>query len=53
MIEVLGWMIVVGFFCYILKNIFFRKKVDKNEIVLNSNDIKHSGPFSGSFKYKK
>ncbi|MDA9041232.1 hypothetical protein N9I03_05885 [Gammaproteobacteria bacterium] len=52
MIEVLGWMIVVGFFCYILKKIF-RKKVDKNEIVLNSNDIKHSGPFSGSFRYKK
>tara|TARA_B100000767_G_scaffold81543_1_gene78402 strand:- start:215 stop:376 length:162 start_codon:yes stop_codon:yes gene_type:complete len=53
MIEVLGCLLVVGFFSLVLKKIFFRKKVDKNEIVLNSKDIKHSGPFSGSFKYKK
>ena len=53
MIEVLGCMIVIGFFYYILKKVFFRKKVDKNEIVLDSNEIEHYGPFSGSFKHKK
>ena len=53
MIEVVGGMLVVGFFCLVLKKIFFRKKVDKNEIVLDSKEIEHYGPFSGSFKYKK
>ena len=53
MIEVLGWLLVVGFISLVLKKIFFRKKVDKNEIVLDSKEIKYTGPFSGSFKHKK
>lgn len=53
MIEVLGWLLVVGFFFLVLKKIFFRKKVDKNEIILDSKEIEHYGPFSGSFKHKK
>jgi len=53
MIEVLGWLLVVGFLSVVLKKIFFRKKVDNNEIVLDSKKIKHYGPFSGSFKHKK
>ena len=53
MIEVLGWLLVVGFHSLVLKKIFFRKKIDKNEIVLDSKEIEHYGPFSGSFKHKK
>ena len=53
MIEVLGWLLVVGFLSLLLKKIFFRKKFDKNEIVLDSKEIEHYGPFSWSFKYKK
>ena len=53
MIEVLGWLLVVGFFSLLLKKIFFRKKFVKNEIVLDSKEIEHYGPFSWSFKYKK
>ena len=53
MIEVLGWLLVVGFLSLVLKKIFFRKKVDKNEIVLDSKEIEHYGPFSRSFKHKK
>ena len=53
MIEVLGWLLVVGFLSLVLKKTFFRKKVDKNEIVLDSKKIEHYGPFSGSFKHKK
>ena len=53
MIEALGWLLVVGFFSLVLKKIFFRKKVDKNVIVLDSKEIEHYGPFSGSFKHKK
>tara|TARA_B100001093_G_C26405529_1_gene833176 strand:- start:436 stop:600 length:165 start_codon:yes stop_codon:yes gene_type:complete len=53
MIEVLGWLLVVGFLSLVLKKTFFRKKVDKSEIVLDSKEIQHYGPFSGSFKYKK
>lgn len=53
MIEVLGWLLVVGFLSLVLKKIFFRKKIDKNEIVLDSKEIEHYGPFSGSFKHKK
>jgi hypothetical protein len=53
MIEVLGRLLVVGFFFLVLKKIFFKKKVDKNEIILDSKEIEHYRPFSGSFKHKK
>jgi len=53
MIEVLGWLLVVGFLSLVLKKTFFRKKVDKNQIVLDRKKIEHYGPFSGSFKHKK
>ena len=54
--EISGWLLMlllIIIFYRIFKNLFFKKKINKNEIVLNSKDIKHSGPFSGSFKYKK
>ena len=54
--EISGWLlmlVLIIIFYRIFKNLFFKKKINKNEIVLNSKDIKHSGPFSGSFKYKK
>lgn len=53
MIEVIGWMIVIGISYLTLKKIFFRKKIDKNELFLDSKEIDHYGPFSGSFKNKK
>jgi len=54
--EISGWLLMlflIIIFYRIFKNLFFKKKINKNEILLNSKDIKHSGPFSGSFKYKK
>jgi len=54
--DISGWLLMlflIIIFYRIFKNLFFKKKINKNEILLNSKDIKHSGPFSGSFKYKK
>lgn len=56
LIEFMGWLFVIfliTIFYRILGFLFKKKKVSKNEIILNSKDIKHSGPFSGSYKYKK
>lgn len=53
MIEVLGWTAVIILLYVAIKKIFFRKKINKNELILDSKEIEHLGPFSGSFKYKK
>ena len=54
--DISRWLLMlflIIIFYRIFKNLFFKKKINKNEILLNSKDIKHSGPFSGSLKYKK
>ncbi|MDA0754047.1 MAG: hypothetical protein O3A49_05160 [Candidatus Marinimicrobia bacterium] len=53
MIEVLGWTVVIILLSVAIKKIFFRKKINKNELILDSKEIEHLGPLSGSFKYKK
>ncbi len=56
LIEFMGWLFVIlliTIFYRTFRFLFKKKKVSKNEIILNSKVIKHSGPFSGSFKYKK
>ena len=53
MIEVVGWLAVVGFILAITKKIFHKKKTNKNEIILDNKDFDHLGPFSGNFKDKK
>ena len=53
MIEVVGWLLVVGFILVIIKKLFHRKKPNTNEIILDNKDFDHFGPFSGNFKYKK
>ena len=56
LIEFMGWLFVIFLviiFYRTFRFLFKKKKVSRNEIILNSKDIKHSGPFSGSFKYKK
>ena len=53
MIEVLGWTVVIIMLYVAIKKIFFSKKINKNELILDSKEIEHLGPFSGSFKYKK
>ncbi len=53
MIELIGWAATILIFYKIIKKIFFRKKVTKNEIILDSEEMNHFGPFSGSFKFKK
>ena len=56
LIEFMGWLFVIFLviiFYRTFRFLFKKKKVSKNEIILNSKDIKYSGPFSGSFKYKK
>lgn len=53
MIEVLGWTVVTMVLYVAIKKIFFRKKINKNELILDTKEIEHLGPFSGSFKYKK
>ena len=53
MIEVIGWTVVSGILYLLVKKIFVRKKIDKNEIFLDSKEIDHYGPFSGSFNNKK
>ena len=56
LVELMGWLFVIfliTIFYRTFRFLFKKKKVSRNEIILNSKDIKHSGPFSGSFKYKK
>ena len=56
LVEFMGWLFVIfliTIFYRTLRFLFKKKNVSRNEIILNSKDIKHSGPFSGSFKYKK
>jgi len=56
LVEFMGWLFVIFLviiFYRTFRFLFKKKKVSKNEIILNSKDIKYSGPFSGSFKYKK
>ena len=56
LVEFMGWLFVIlliTIFYQPFRFLFKKKKVSRNLIILNSKDIKHSGPFSGSFKYKK
>ena len=53
MIEIIGWMAVALIIYKVIKKIFFRKKTIKSEIILDSKEIEHYGPFSGCFRYKK
>ena len=56
LVEFMGWLFVIfllSIFYQTFRFLFKKKKVSKNEIILNSNDIKHSEPFSASLKYKK
>ena len=53
LVEFMGWLFVIFLiiiFYQTFRFLFKKKKVSKNEIILNNKDIKHSGPFSGSFK---
>lgn len=53
MIELIGWAATILIFYKIIKKIFFKRKVIKNEIILDSYEMNHFGPFSGSSKFKK
>ena len=56
LVEFMGWLFVIfliTIFYRTLRFLFKKKNVSRNEIILNTKDIKHSGPFSGSFKHKK
>jgi len=56
LVEFMGWLFVIfliSIFYQTFRLLFKKNKVSRNGITLNSKDIKHSGPFSGSFKYKK
>jgi len=53
MIEVIGWIMVTTSCYLILKRLFFKKKIIKNNIILDSKQIDHLGPFSGGFKFRK
>ena len=56
LVEFMGYLFVIfliTIFYRTLRFLFKKKNVSRNEIILNTKDIKHSGPFSGSFKYKK
>ena len=56
LIDILGWLFLL-FFITILYRTFryllIKKKHNRNEIILNSKDIEHSGVFLRGFKYKK
>jgi len=56
LIDILGWLFLL-FFITILYRTFryllIKKKYNRNEIILNSKDIEHSGVFLRGFKYKK
>ena len=56
LVEVFGWLSIlflITILYRIFRYLFLKKKINTNDILLISKDIKHSGPFSGSFKYKK
>jgi len=57
LLEVTWWVLVLLFIIYVYMNFrrFLQKKKSINEPPLEMSDINinHSGPFSGSFKFKK
>jgi hypothetical protein len=52
MIEIIGWSLVL-IISYKITRRLFRKKIIKNEIILDKKQMQHYGPFTGSINLKE